>query len=63
MSLSPDEFCNRLKEDGVDRSAQTIRSWCEKGLPGAKKIGGTWEIPEESVKLVLDGNWRLRGRA
>jgi hypothetical protein len=59
--LSPDEFQNKLKAKGVHRSSQTIRRWCDRGLPGAKKIGGTWEIPEAAVKVVLDGNWRLRG--
>ena len=61
MSLSPDAFRIKLQKRGVNRSTQTIRSWCERGLPGAKKIGGTWEIPEAAVKLVLDGHWRLRG--
>ena len=61
MPLSPDEFRNKLKKEGVNRSTQCIRNWCGKGLPGAKKIGGTWEIPEGAVRLVLDGNWRLRG--
>jgi len=61
MMLSPDEFRERLKSGGVSRSSQTIRSWCDKGLPGARKIGGTWEIAEEAVRVVLDGDWRLRG--
>jgi hypothetical protein len=59
--LTPDAFRDRLKKEGVIRSTQAIRSWCNRGLPGAKKIGGTWEIPETAVKVVLDGNWRLRG--
>lgn len=61
MTLSPDEFRSRLENKGVHRTTQTIRSWCKKGLPGARMIGGTWEIAEKTVDIVMDGNWRLNG--
>lgn len=55
--LTPGEFARRLKEQGVTRSVPTIRSWCNKGLPGARRIGHAWEIDESTVKLVMDGEW------
>jgi len=58
--LSPQEFAAKLRKAGIDRAVETIRRWCEKGLPGAKKIGGVWEIEHTTVQLVLDGKWDSR---
>lgn len=55
--LTTGQFTLMLKNEGIERDRKTIRNWCEKGLPGAKKIGGVWEIPEETLKIVLDGGW------
>ncbi len=58
--LSPHEFAARLRKHGVIKSASTISRWCKAGLPGAVKAGGTWEIPEETVQVVLAGSWDTR---
>jgi transposase-like protein len=55
--ISAGEFARQLRDAGIVRSESTIRTWCNRGLPGAKKIGRSWDIDESTVDLVIDGKW------